>query len=250
MHFQLLEKTSAELNAAAFQTNIGDNLLKENLLREDLKIEELQFSGAAQTKIQRESPDGENSGISFTDTSGSLLTDAQEEAPQIFSLIKGLEGDQNKICKNIMSKLKNSRLNIHVENPPRNEKFIWNFLEDHGKLKVFFLAYFPIELDSKPEEKPHILKAFWNSMTEKLEQESFRNLSLPILPLTCSDGQKFFNQGKEGTKINCFCFRVDLFKKEHSDFDKLIRQLLAKHEDKQKLTIRWESKFKDPKLDL
>eukprot|EP00917_Polyrhabdina_sp_WS-2016_P010020 GHVP01022076.1.p1 GENE.GHVP01022076.1~~GHVP01022076.1.p1 ORF type:complete len:223 (+),score=43.22 GHVP01022076.1:22-690(+) len=218
MHFQLLEKTSAELNAAAFQTNIGDNLLKENLLREDLKIEELQFSGAAQTKIQRESPDGENSGISFTDTSGSeVLTDAQEEAPQIFSLIQGLKGDQSKICKDIMLKLKN---HIHVENTPQNEKFIWNFHKDDD----------------------HILKAFWNSMTEKLEQERFRNPSLPILSFP-SDGQKFFNQGKEGTKINCFCFRVDLFKKEHSDFDKLIRQLLAKHEDKQKLTIEWESRM-------
>eukprot|EP00917_Polyrhabdina_sp_WS-2016_P010023 GHVP01022084.1.p1 GENE.GHVP01022084.1~~GHVP01022084.1.p1 ORF type:complete len:242 (+),score=44.82 GHVP01022084.1:22-747(+) len=237
MHFQLLEKTSAELNAAAFQTNIGDNLLKENLLREDLKIEELQFSGAAQTKIQRESPDGENSGISFTDTSGSeVLTDAQEEAPQIFSLIQGLKGDQSKICKDIMLKLKN---HIHVENTPQNEKFIWNFHKDDGKLEAFFLAYFPFELDFGTD---HILKAFWNSMTEKLEQERFRNPSLPILSFP-SDGQKFFNQGKEGTKINCFCFRVDLFKKEHSDFDKLIRQLLAKHEDKQKLTIEWESRM-------
>eukprot|EP00917_Polyrhabdina_sp_WS-2016_P024104 GHVP01052251.1.p1 GENE.GHVP01052251.1~~GHVP01052251.1.p1 ORF type:complete len:234 (+),score=49.06 GHVP01052251.1:44-745(+) len=45
MHFDLIKKTSEELNAAALQTNIGDNLFKENLPCEDWKVEDLRFYG-------------------------------------------------------------------------------------------------------------------------------------------------------------------------------------------------------------
>eukprot|EP00917_Polyrhabdina_sp_WS-2016_P010024 GHVP01022085.1.p1 GENE.GHVP01022085.1~~GHVP01022085.1.p1 ORF type:complete len:227 (+),score=46.23 GHVP01022085.1:107-787(+) len=201
-------KTSDELNAAALQTNIGDNLIKENLPREDLKIEELHFSG----KGQHQSIKAFRSQIQkFKIKLLSCLFDEENESSDIGSQIETLNAKISKSCSDILEQvLQTSTIDIEAT---KGDEVIYEFNPPVGKICKFYIAW-----------GGEVSDPVWKEIYKKLDSESSVAPFISLQLYLDKEGQLFETEGT-GTKISCFCVVWDKLQDSHSDIKAKLTKL-------------------------
>eukprot|EP00917_Polyrhabdina_sp_WS-2016_P029744 GHVP01063400.1.p1 GENE.GHVP01063400.1~~GHVP01063400.1.p1 ORF type:complete len:288 (+),score=62.68 GHVP01063400.1:23-886(+) len=248
MHFDLFKKTIDELNAAALQTNFGNNLIKENLPREDLKIEELQFSGRNQTKSQRKSniPGDstkseririyrETKGYGSTgSTTGFPVNSGYDDEIESSSIKSEIGKTQEKItedeksCQSQSRRQNEDEIRSQKKLIARTREALWSICIEivskvgdtyeigvkKAKITDRFVWYSPVDFLCflawfDSSKKDDLPEGIEQDLFDEVSKRTDRDKSAIFHLPFFLDSKGNFSRTEGGTKINCICINKD-----------------------------------------
>eukprot|EP00917_Polyrhabdina_sp_WS-2016_P024101 GHVP01052246.1.p1 GENE.GHVP01052246.1~~GHVP01052246.1.p1 ORF type:complete len:239 (+),score=42.90 GHVP01052246.1:44-760(+) len=230
MHFDLIKKTSEELNAAALQTNIGDNLFKENLPCEDWKVEDLRFYG----KFGK--PSRQNESSSQDDSTGWEATNfafAHDEGttPFLKSQIEEIKENIRVCCRGIFEQV-SGKLDLGTL---KGYSHNFNFREKEGRIGNFYFIWYDATDVHFPKDK-EIQRHIWIGLADEVRKMD-PNSPFISLPFFLDREGKFSVADGSGTKINSFCILWDKLQQDsHQTLKALLEKLKSNLDTKNEYT--------------